>query len=157
MGGRGGSSGIGKTKIEVRTISPVRNIPDLNGTEKQVQWAQTIRKDILNEVRAGFSYAPDGRKTTYIKDLFDEKSVKKITDNLKEMSKDKSLTHIVDGNLRTIKHLSESFERYRKLTEENSAKFWIDNRKDIDGIYKRVFGVTKTELLKRWSAWATRK
>ena len=144
MGGRGSSSGMNS----IRPLVPVKTLPKLEGTEKQVSWAISIRKDVLKGILNGFGWTPDGRPTTYMKYLF---SAEKIRELFSEFNPDMKL----------IKHLQDSYKRYTELTQQTSAKFWIDNRTNGIGIqnagnnklYERVFGFTEKELRKRKNNW----
>lgn len=144
MGGRGSSSGMNS----IRPLTLVKTVPRLEGTEKQVSWARSIRQEVLRDIRSGFNWMPDGRPTTYMNYLF---STEKIQELFSEYSG--------KPNVELIKHLQDSYKRYSELTKETSAKFWIDNR--IDGIknagnnklYERVFGFTEKELRKRRKNW----
>ena len=148
MGGRGNSSGLSK-------ITPLKKqspLPELEGSEKQVSWARSIRKELLQNILNGFHYTEDGRQTDYMNHLFSESSIDKHikTDHQKDVAR----------------YLGASWNRYLDLREEKSAKFWIDNRDsnivyngkllpnyDNEMLWKRVFGMSKTEWRKRRDKW----
>ena len=138
MGGRGGQSGFSNNQFsripDVKEFKWVvgRELPQLQGTEKQVKWARQIRNQIGKDL---FEYATrrtsDGRpsklllvalkgKESIKKDIKDETSY--IYDqNVKRQRVKASVDAYVD--------LAKRIKQFNKImTSSDSAKFWIDNR-----------------------------
>ena len=97
---------------EMTRVKPMdlRNMPKLEGTDKQVEWATKIRLEIIKDIAGHLKYDELGRPIAGPNGLLE----KYITD--KEVTEEQE------------RKLSERFERWNKLVSTSDSKFWIDNR-----------------------------
>lgn len=100
MGGRGSSSGMGGSR------SGARNLPNLSGSEKQVKWANDIRRSALDTI---------------------ELNIKSSRDYLKRFKND------FDSQVKVDLYESARETYLKKLRSVTSAKDIIDNRHLYDG------------------------
>lgn len=141
MGGRGGSSGLSGGGISAKDIS--KKLPDtkdfaldrppqLEGSEKQIAWANDIRKDILRELGIyATTMTSDGRtsdlykiaqrgKDAIISDIKSNPLINSTSGKLREEKIEKA----IDG----YKDLASRIRRLNSIAQNSSARFWIDNR-----------------------------
>lgn len=149
MGGRGGSGGGGAAIKNALPRSPsfkieeFGNLPKLNGTEKQVRYAERLRDETLPDLwNYTSSYDSDGNVSnkvfTYVKGkeaMMAEISRNPLINMTSGETRKQKVLQAVSGYVDAAKRL----ERYHSISQNNSAKFWIDNygkgelRKRIDG------------------------
>lgn len=152
MGGRGGSSGL-KSGFSDRDIA--RKLPDekefkiekaaaLEGSEKQIKWANDIRKSLAVELgNYATSYTDDGKRDTnnmfkialggkesMVKDIKRTYEVRRREPNAStsisqayEYNK-----NIISNGIERYKNLSTRIQRFNQIAGEKSAKWWIENR-----------------------------
>lgn len=72
MGGRGGSSGLnsasGRTKSQKVDFS---GLPELQGSEKQVKWAEQIRSNVINTINNNIERMEKSENRSYYKPSID--------------------------------------------------------------------------------------
>lgn len=153
MGGRGGSGrSAGRGDAEIKKALPGRpsfkieefgKLPKLNGTEKQVRYAERIREETLSDLwNYTSNYDSDGNRSnnvfTYVKGkeaMMSEISSNQLINMTSGETRRRKVSQAVAGYADAAKRL----ERYYSISQNNSAKFWIDNygkeelRKRIDG------------------------
>lgn len=92
MGGRGSNSGI----IH-KSVAP--SLPKLQGTEKQVAWANQIREDAINTAERNIKLNEDRLRQYGIKNMYEPKieAYKQVRDNLRTaLSKIDKASDIID-------------------------------------------------------------
>lgn len=143
MGGRGSSGG---SSISNRLPEPVKfdiktmflNMPALEGTEKQVAWANKIRNSIVQEIA---SYATrrdsEGRPSTMVYTYLGGKSAmeKSVKDELTDYMSGATKARVISNRIETFKDAKVRLERLHSISREKSAKFWIENRTDSEKNY----------------------
>ena len=96
-------------------------LPKLEGTEKQVAWAEKIRDEILHSLVNALKQTEDGRPCNAIEYMTSkEKMVEWIEQGFCEEQK--------QNRYKTIIYLAKCVERMNKIASNRSAKYWIDNR-----------------------------
>lgn len=96
-------------------------LPELEGTEKQVAWAEKIRDEILHSLANALRQDENGRPCNAIEYMISqEKMVEWIEQGFCEEQK--------QNRYKTIIYLAECIERMNKIADNKSARFWIDNR-----------------------------
>ncbi len=141
MGGRGGNSGLPGGRLSEKELS--RKIPDskefsiarppqLEGSEKQVAWANDIRKGILKELGVyAITRTSDGRpsdlykiatqgKEAIIKDIQGNPLINSASGKLREEK--------IENAIAGYKDLADRIRRLNSIAQNSSARFWIDNR-----------------------------
>lgn len=134
---KGGKSGglsekeLSKRLPDMKEFS-VDRAPKLEGTEKQINWANDIRKEILRDLSTyAVTKTSDGRPS----DLY--KTVKQGKDAIINDIKNNPLISDTSGKLRKekiesaisgYKDLASRIKRLNNIAQNSSAKFWIDNR-----------------------------
>lgn len=113
MGGRGGSSGMSSGRA---------NLPDLQGTEKQIAYAEDIRKNFLERVNS--EVTPKLQKNNMMKE-FEQNNPKPNRSDKEAYAKWKDKKSKVEEKYE--KWLKTEF--YKKLKSIKSAKWWIDNKR----------------------------
>lgn len=150
MGGRGGSSGGGGATIKNALpgspsfkIEEFGKLPKLNGTEKQVRYAERLREETLSDLwNYTSNYDSNGNRSnkvfTYAKGK--EAMMAEInSDQLINMTSGETRKQKVSQAVAGYVDAAKRLERYYSISQNNSAKFWIDNhgkgelRKRIDG------------------------
>lgn len=142
FGGRGAGN-VTKKGAEMRSISnklPGKNeftlktdLPELKGTEKQIKWAESIRKSILEDMgHYTIQRTSDGRHS----DLYSiaKNGKQAIIDDIKSDSlinainnptlKAEKIERIVDS----YNDLAKRISRYNEIASHTDASWWIDNR-----------------------------
>lgn len=153
MGGRGGSSGL-KSGFSDRDIA--KRLPDqkefniekaaqLDGSEKQIKWANDIRKELLPSLANTAVYGQNnGELFANVKKGTDS-MVKDIQEKLRVQEKysdsrgfnPKIYETIVNESVNAYKELSQRIKRLNDIFGIKSAKFWIDHRRNGGkGIYE---------------------
>lgn len=84
MGGRGGSSGIPRT----RNFISISDMPKLTGSEKQIKWAESIRSKMVEEINLHISDSNEDRK---------KRGDPPLSDNSKTMRASKKLYEIEEA------------------------------------------------------------
>lgn len=129
------------------TIKPVVAVK-LEGTEKQIAWAEEIRKkaaavlldnNVLREEYVQESYLPGGKpevQSRTVKSLIaalrSEEGIKAHFDGMKADNLPESRFES------TVKSMNDALDRYARFVEimsNASAKFWIDNRDNQEKNY----------------------
>lgn len=132
-GGRGGSVGIsaklpGKLSFDYQTYEP----PALEGTEKQVKWAEKIRNSALDDMwDYAVSFSSDGRQSDMASIYVDGKNamLKSIkSDYLINSTSGRVQEEKLRDRINSFSDAKDRMERWHKLAEKKSAKWWIDNR-----------------------------
>lgn len=149
MGGRGSSgSGSGRgriTGIDYSGPESWSDLPTLQGSEKQIKWANDIRKKILSDVIStaqttmyGNPFYPKYINKLYIpeftalKELFSKDAVSRAVNDLKKeasgMSPKDAKKFLKEQNFElraAISYFESTIELFKNQT---SAKWWIENR-----------------------------
>jgi hypothetical protein len=102
---------------------PIKRIKlqKLEGTEKQVSWAEKIRDEILHSLTNALKRTEDGRPCNAIEYMTSqEKMVEWIEQGRDEEHKQE--------RYETIIYLAGCIERMYKIASIRDARFWIDNR-----------------------------
>lgn len=162
MGGRGGTSGLsggsGKYGFDINRI-PERDeyvikgsLPQLEGSEKQVAWAQDIRKQtVQNLYRYATSYTSDGRpfgKENFRDIAQGREAVAKSIMNhpLVSGSSGKTRQEKIEERISSYRDIADRVKIVREIASNKSAKFWIDNRSaaKMSELYEKIdHGVKK--------------
>lgn len=143
MGGRGGSGGSAQKGAEYRDI--VKRLPDapdaldldampaLQGTEKQVKWAEKIRQDLVADLAEyATSYTSDGRRSSSAETLAKGKKAMAdsimqnplVTDTVGRVREEK-----INNQIKGYVDAAERWKRVKSLVDgHTSASFWIDHR-----------------------------
>lgn len=148
FGGRGGASG-GEAKgwvsrlpkdEEYKAISKKSELPELEGTEKQVKWAQGIRIETLRELHYyTMNYTSDGRPKTGFQNLSkdgNEYAVQRIK-NVLEVHGNPSgdvRAQVINNQIESINDHAKRVKIYNEIASHTSAKWWIDHRDYFDKI-----------------------
>lgn len=109
----------------------VRNVglPELKGTEKQVKWANYIRKVFIENVDSAMEIA---------KKLIEEE----IESEKEYVRKNKDSQRYVKRAERLIPKLEAEYANFvktvRSATERTEAKFWIENFKNLTSQFSRT-------------------
>lgn len=115
------------------------NIPKLEGSEKQVKWAEQIRASVGNElITYALTRTSDGRpsrlwetaqkgKAAIADDVYNSPLVKSTTGALRQSKISSEKQGYVD--------LAGRVERLNRILTNPSAKFWIDHRTNSDKNY----------------------
>lgn len=148
MGGRGSSGGGGGGVSSSERKSIIGRLPDtpkgfsmsdapkLTGTEKQVKWANSIRKQIAEDL---FDYAvtrtSDGRRSDVMETVFGGKQamMKSIADSpLVSMTSGAVRAQKIDSQISGFTDAARRYERATSvITSHTSASWWIDNRNNV--------------------------
>ena len=115
MGGRGASSGI---------AGGLRSLPKLEGTEKQVKWANDIRKNYIDDMNKAKEYFQQAHKKGSFKDIDEPQQVSGIINTLKTTSR-RDFMKSESGNKLYEKHSKSKSKEERKkygtqITREES-------------------------------------
>ena len=137
MGGRGGSSGIGNNRKSYGEYRiNISDMPDLSGSEKQINWANSIREQAIDTINNNIDNSLNKeRENPSIKGFFEprirayeyigkqlEKSLKSITkasviiDNREKLSSSRinQLTNQVEDRYRKERINEETKKRKKK-------------------------------------------
>lgn len=96
-------------------------LPKLEGTEKQVAWAEKIRDEILHSLANTLRQDENGRPCNAIEYMTSKEKMEEwIEQGFFEEQK--------QNRYKTIIYLAKCIERMNKIADNKSAKFWIDNR-----------------------------
>ena len=145
MGGRGGSSGLSVNgKSGWKKVA--NNLPDLTGSEKQISWAENIRKEMIERFEKQLTkesseslYAYDVWQSDVLKQLMGSPKYAGMEDRVLKELKDKGTPAVVyEGrkvvkedytkfNLEMKKQSEKAFEEILKT--QTSARYWIDRRR----------------------------
>ncbi len=149
MGGRGSSSGLGSysssyirkqlPKNEEFEIMRRKSLPELEGTEKQVRWANKIREGIMKEL---FDYTIKRTSEGNPADLFrtathgTDEIVKRIEYKERTIELDPRVNRErIDREISSFKDLAKRISKFNEIAKNKSASFWIDNRTDWSNNY----------------------
>lgn len=134
MGGRGGSSGTsGARKIPAQSeFELIQSLPQLKGSEKQVAWAKKIRREVGPElISYAINFTSDGRRSGLYdiatqgrsaikKDIYESLLVKSATGKVKQEK--------IQNSFKGYQDLARRIQTVNSILQNDSAKFWIDNR-----------------------------
>lgn len=151
MGGRGSSGGGGGGgAVKVGAYSGPKSysdLPNLQGSEKQVNWANKIRKEMLNDVISTAQdtiYQDDG--TIYPKyvnslsvpgfaalsEVFSPDAVLRVQKEIKKETagmSPKEASGYIENEASALRSAISTFQNTVKtFTSQTSAKWWIENR-----------------------------
>ncbi len=120
-------------------IEPISSLPALKGTEKQVEWAEKIRRELIPSI---INYATTktsaGNPSTLANHILGGKPAM-----IREMSQYWAISE-TKGEIRSfhikkrIESYNDSARRYReavKICKNDSASFWIENRYNSSSNY----------------------
>lgn len=141
MGGRGGASGLSGGGLSEKELSnrlpdakdfSIEMPPPLEGSEKQVAWANDIRKKILKELGIyTITRTSDGRQSDLYKTATQGKEaiIKDIKSNiLINSASGKLREEKIENAVSGYKDLASRIRRLNSISQNSSARFWIDNR-----------------------------
>ena len=114
MGGRGGASGL---SAKNQKISP-KGLPTLNGSEKQVQWAEQIRKNAIDTINKNIDLANERIK----KYPSNQKNYQSDIESLQEIGKQLKEVLSKISNASQIIEKRNIFESSRILDEVSKIK-----------------------------------
>lgn len=122
------------------TVSPLETVK-LEGSEKQVAWAEEIRRKAASELLHSDVFCEQYEVVSLLpgrKPEMQSRSVKKLfaalqsEEGIKAHFEDMKKASLPESRLEsTVKSMNNALERYNRFTEimsNSSAKFWIDNR-----------------------------
>ena len=119
-------------------VEMIKDLPKLEGTEKQINWAEGIRLYIRSELLQYFI-------VEYSLPRNQEKD--EIIDCLEKIIHNKNLVGVTTGNI--IEIIQDYIEKYRKMynsikkfnhfMQNTSAKYWIEHRNSADDFKKQIF------------------
>lgn len=122
-------------------------LPKLEGSEKQVKWAEKIREaavghlrqEVIHEQYEEVSLLPNGKTRiqkrpipTIVNAMMSQDGIKAIFSEMETKSLPESRFES------TVETMNSAFDRYARYTEimsNTSAKFWIDNRDNQEKNY----------------------
>lgn len=116
------------------------NFPKLEGSEKQVEWAEKIREkalialrfEVLHEEYEEVSALPNGRSRTLKRKVTSSFNSLVSTDAVKahfeELEKGRMPASRFEESVKTMNATLDRFNRFAEIATSPSAKFWIDNR-----------------------------
>ena len=114
MGGRGGASGL---SAKNQKISP-KGLPTLNGSEKQVQWAEQIRKNAIDTINNERIKKYPSNQKNYQSDI---ESLQEIGKQLKEvLSKISNASQIIEK--RNIFESSRILDEVSKIKQRKKKR-----------------------------------
>lgn len=142
MGGRGssggGSRGI-RGMLPDRTsfdVNRINELPRLQGTEKQVAWAEKIREETLSElwwytINRDSEGKPSMAAETYARGK--DAMVRSIRESPlvslagNEHVRNENIQRQING----FRDAKRRLEAYHSISQNTSASFWIDNRTNV--------------------------
>jgi len=102
------------------------DLPELEGTGKQVAWANKIRQEAAGTLQDEVTHEewkegqPKRSVAQLVEALQNEEATQEYLDELPEF--------LVDRTIKSMNELLERYERMIEIATNPSAKFWIDNR-----------------------------
>lgn len=132
MGGRGSSGGV--SSLRLPKPQTVEEFPKLQGTQKQVAWANDIRDQVYNKLLSGMHQTKEGYPTQAVDYVFSRKDMGAWVRVTKDtFGGPYTPKHITDQHVnRAIESLHTAVKQVEALKNlirtETSAKFWIDHR-----------------------------
>lgn len=148
MGGRGGASGMSNAwKNEIPKLNEYqhkRQLPELQGSEKQVKWAKEIRDNLGEDLwRYVISRTSDG-KPSGIYNILSKQGIKGAIQDIEksvnlfsgyERQSNNRKKEIINRRLLSYKELARRIKKYNEIMSNRSAAFWIDNRRNSQRNY----------------------
>lgn len=137
MGGRGssgGSVGSGKNFPQVQKPIDMDNLPELAGTPKQVNWAKSIREQLIEQLANQMYTTAEGNRTDAVNYVTSKKDmqewVKKTRDAFDDGITSKAIVNEkIKARIESLHTAANQIANLRRLIDtETSAKFWIDHR-----------------------------
>ena len=125
---------------EVTGIIEHMDIPEIKGTEKQVDWAKkilmsagaTLKGEVIREEYQEVSLLPGRKPTTYRRDVSNLISVLQTKEGIEAHLVEMEVSGLPESRIKsTIETMNLTLGRYNRFVEIMSnadAKFWIDNR-----------------------------
>ncbi len=129
------------------------NAPKLKGTEKQVSWAEQIRKkaaatlqkEVVYEEYEEVSLLPNRKPATQKRNVGNLLQVLVSEDNINahfsKMEADGLPKSRIEATIQTMNNLIGRYERLAEIMQNTDAKFWIENRDNQAKNY--MFGTFK--------------
>ena len=150
MGGRGSMSGSTNKFPSVQTRIDMKNLPELKGTQKQIEWANEIRSNIVQKLVGEMYTDKNGYRTDAPNYVFSQNSMNEwVNGTIKAFSDSgkKILQEKIEKSIENLTTAAVQMTRLRNLvSSETTARFWIDNRSTHPGdptwkkLKKRVIG-----------------
>ena len=137
MGGRGSSGGsVGSWKNFPQVQKPIDldNLPELAGTPKQVNWAKSIREQLIEQLANQMYTTAEGNRTDAVNYVTSKKDmqewVKKTRDAFDDGITSKAIVNEkIKARIESLHTAANQIANLRRLIDtETSAKFWIDHR-----------------------------
>lgn len=122
-------------------------MPELQGTEKQIKWAETIREKAAKVLHQELMFEDyevvdlvTGRKNrvekrpvdAIIKALMSEQGISDYLTELKERNLPESR---IESAIKSMNNAYDRFVRISEIMSNADAKFWIDNRDNQEKNY----------------------
>lgn len=143
MGGRGGSSGMSggnlrsniSNKLSDNITFKIANFPSLEGSQKQIEWAEKIRQRVIKDLtHYAIGQQSDGNmpeshdilgksKDEIIKDIQNNKRINNAKD---AKAKEWAVNHVINR----YKDISERIQRVNEVVAVKQASWWIDYSKN---------------------------
>lgn len=135
MGGRGSSGGTGGSGAKLpKAQSPIDldNLPALTGTPKQINWANSIRDQVVEELVNQMYISEDGARTEAVNYITSKEDMKKWVKGTKEAFGNASKSIMAEKVKNSVSALTTASNQVGNLktliAQETSAKFWIEHR-----------------------------
>lgn len=135
MGGRGGSSGLSNNSDKgINNSLPnesdfkFRSLPDLEGTPKQIDWAEKIRNRVLSDLQSyATGYQSDGNSAIdNVIGKTKSEMVQKIKQRIDGASSNEAKEYQRNYAIERYKDISERIKRVNEVAAVKSASWWID-------------------------------
>lgn len=131
-------NGVNKYVKQIKGTIEELKVKALKGTEKQIKWAEDIRKsavDLLFEEVLHEEYIVEGSMPMK-KSIVERCSVKNAVyalrskESIKDFFEDKKdmPASRLDSDVKTLNDAYDRYQRFTEIMTNDSAKFWIDNR-----------------------------
>lgn len=143
--GRGSSKAGGGGSSNTELIKVTHNLPELEGSQKQIEWAKSIRER-ASSAMSDYIYSPKGLDVdeTTAEYMIELKYESETASRKAEIKK--SLKAGIESGMFAEKFSDEAFERAwsliqkrtettNKILSERSAKYWIEHRNESTGAY----------------------
>ena len=133
MGGRGASSGSGRGASSGKGKggagrTNLKSLPELEGTEKQIKWANDIRKNYIDDIDKAKGYFQQSYKKGSFNDIDEPQQVSGIISTLKTTSR-RDFMKSESGNKLYEKHSKakskEERKKYRTQISREESKYAI--------------------------------
>lgn len=135
MGGRGGSSGLlsdyGKTignSLPNELDFKFRDLPDLQGSPKQIGWAEKIRSRVINDLKSyATGHQSDGSMAIdNVIGKTKREMIQKVKQRIDGAISNEAKEYQKNYAIERYKDISERIKRVNEVASVKSASWWID-------------------------------